>query len=197
MRIGVCVALAFVAGCKGSSEGHDMSERDVKTLPASCAEYRKALDPLPRCEAMTKQELANLWHGYLDASSAWVNRDVSRMPANTLRAIDVACKWGRDHVRERVAAQCAPEPVERDLFGDAPGTLPPECDEYRAMIYKLSECEKLPKQSRDALREGFDTMVRAWKDIDTMPREAREAMADGCREGAKALRQAAIATCRL
>jgi hypothetical protein len=193
MRIGVCVALAFLAGCKGSSADNDLHERDVKTLPESCAEYRKALDLLPQCEPMTRQEIANLWHGYLDASAAWVNRDVSRMPANTLRAIGVACKWGRDYVRERIAAQCPSQQAERDLFGNA-SKLPTSCVVYTRYVDELIQCDKLPQASRDALKQGHEAMTQAWRSVDSMTSEALHALDEGCRAAADAIRQAGSAT---
>lgn len=195
MRIGVCVALAFVAGCKGSSAENDLREGDAKKLPDACVTYRQVLERLPQCEAMSKQELAALWQGYQDASTAWVNRDVSRMPANTLRAIDVACARGRDYVRERIAAQCPDrvELAERDLFGNA-SKLPTSCVVYSRYLDVLVGCHKLPRASRDALKQGYEAMAQAWRDVDSMSSEALESLDEGCRAAADAIRQAGSAT---
>lgn len=195
MRIGVIVALALVAGCKGAREGTADTGERTKALPESCAAYRRALDTLPACSGVSKDELASLWRGYQDASTAWVNRDLARMPANTLRAIDVACTAGRDFIRGRIAEMC-PERAERAEadFGGA-SKLPAECSEYRDTIFKLATCDKLPQQSRDALLEGFRAMEKGWADMDVIPAEARKALAEACKQGTDALKQAASATC--
>jgi hypothetical protein len=191
MRTAVVLALALLAGCRGESEDNAMRETGAKALPASCVEYRKVLDKLPTCEAMSKQELAALMHAYQDAATSWLNRDMSRMPASTLRAIDTVCTKGRDYVRERIAAQC-PERAERDEVQPLPL---PECNEYRSLVYKLASCEKLPQESRDALRQGFEAMERSWQDASALPAEARRALADACHQAADALKRAVSATC--
>lgn len=75
------------------------------------------------------------------------------------------------------------------------GDLPAECNDYKAMIEKLASCDKLPQQSRDALKQGYDTMAASWKDVGAMPEEAKKAMGDACKQGAEALKTAASAAC--
>ena len=77
----------------------------------------------------------------------------------------------------------------------AGGDLPTECNEYKGMIEKLASCEKMPQQSRDALKQGYDAMSQGWANIGSMPAEAKKAMADGCKQGTDALKQAAGAMC--
>lgn len=90
------------------------------------------------------------------------------------------------------------DPAAKPAEGTAPaatGDLPAECNEYKDMIEKLAACEKLPQQSRDALKQGYDAMAQGWANIGSMPAEAKTAMADGCKKGTEALKQAAAATC--
>ncbi len=75
------------------------------------------------------------------------------------------------------------------------GDLPAECNDYKAMIEKLASCDKMPQQSRDALKQGYDAMSQGWANIGSMPAEAKKAMADGCKQGTDALKQAAGAMC--
>jgi hypothetical protein len=79
--------------------------------------------------------------------------------------------------------------------GEGGGDLPAECNEYKSMIEKLASCEKMPQQSRDALKQGYDAMSQSWANVGAMPEEAKKAMADGCKQGADALKQAAAAMC--
>jgi hypothetical protein len=75
------------------------------------------------------------------------------------------------------------------------GDLPAECGDYKAMIEKLASCDKMPQQSRDALKQGFDAMSQGWANVGSMPAEAKKAMADGCKQGTDALKNAAGAMC--
>ena len=77
----------------------------------------------------------------------------------------------------------------------AGGDLPAECNEYKGMIDKLATCEKMPQQSRDALKQSYDAMAQGWANIGSMPAEAKTAMVDSCKKAADALKQAAAATC--
>ncbi|MDQ3336023.1 MAG: hypothetical protein M4D80_12710 [Myxococcota bacterium] len=88
------------------------------------------------------------------------------------------------------------DPVAKPAEGTAPaGDLPTECNDYKAMIEKLASCEKMPQQSRDALKQGYDAMSQGWANVGAMPPEAKKAMADGCKQGTDALKQAAGAMC--
>ena len=88
------------------------------------------------------------------------------------------------------------DPATKPTEGAPPtGDLPTECNDYKAMIEKLASCDKMPQQSRDALKQGYDAMSQGWANIGSMPAEAKKAMADGCKQGTDALKQAAGAMC--
>jgi hypothetical protein len=76
-------------------------------------------------------------------------------------------------------------------IASAAGGLPPSCVEYKEIISKLSTCDKMPKESRDALKQGFDAMEQGWANIGSMPPESIKALDDGCKQGVDALKQAA------
>ena len=70
-----------------------------------------------------------------------------------------------------------------------------ECDKYKERIQQLMACDKLPQQSRDALKQGFEAMEQGWANMKDMPEEAQKAMQDGCKQGTDALEQAVKALC--
>lgn len=86
-------------------------------------------------------------------------------------------------------------PATTPTSNAASADLPAECAEYKGMMEKLASCEKMPQQSRDALKQGFDAMSASWANTAAMPPEAKKAMADGCKQGAEALKTAAAAQC--
>lgn len=73
----------------------------------------------------------------------------------------------------------------------ASGDLPPSCVEYKSMMERLTTCSKLPQQSRDAFKQGLETMEKAWKDVGTVTGSARKMMDDSCRQGVDTLKQTA------
>jgi len=89
--------------------------------------------------------------------------------------------------------------LERDIAGAdklrAGKWKSPACDRYKQLIEKLASCDKLPQQSRDALKDGFDAMIKGWENAGEMPEEARKAMEDACTQGSDALTQAVTDLC--
>jgi hypothetical protein len=75
-----------------------------------------------------------------------------------------------------------------------PAKLPQACREYDRMIQRVLTCEKLPKEARDAMKQGFDAMSQAWEQLDGQPNEAVKAIGDACKAGADAMQQAMGAT---
>lgn len=100
---------------------------------------------------------------------------------------------------EAKPADTAAKPADGEGSAAAPagggGDLPSECNEYKEMVEKLATCDKMPQQSRDALKQSYDAMSQGWANVGAMPEEAKKAMADGCKQGTDALKQAAAAMC--
>lgn len=84
-----------------------------------------------------------------------------------------------------VAASVSVKPASKQLSGN----LPRECVRYSDLVQKLEACPSLPKEAKDALRQGFEAMSQAWSG--NLPPEQMKAMADGCKAGSDALEQAA------
>src|SRR5262249_62323216 len=74
------------------------------------------------------------------------------------------------------------------------GGMPQECEDYKAAMEKLASCDKIPKEAKDAMKQGFDQMSASWKDMGTMPKEAKDAAATACKGAADAAKQA-LAAC--
>ena len=72
----------------------------------------------------------------------------------------------------------------------AAGDLPAECGEYKAAIEKLATCDKLPQQTRDALKQSYEQTSTAWASV---PAEGKAALATACKSAADAVKQSATA----
>lgn len=78
--------------------------------------------------------------------------------------------------------------------GALPATIETACAGYLARMERFMACDEVPKESRDAARQGIDAMKDAWKQAGTMPPEAQRAMADACKQAEDALTQAMTST---
>lgn len=72
----------------------------------------------------------------------------------------------------------------------AAGDLPAECGEYKAAIEALAKCDKLPQQTRDALKQSYEQTSTAWASV---PAEGKAALATACKSAADAVKQSATA----
>jgi hypothetical protein len=72
------------------------------------------------------------------------------------------------------------------------GDLPAECNEYKAAIDKLSACDKMPQQSRDALKQAYDQASTGWA---SLPADAKANLATACKAGADAVTTSAKQVC--
>jgi hypothetical protein len=70
------------------------------------------------------------------------------------------------------------------------GDLPAECQEYKAAIDKLAACDKLPQQTRDALKQSYEQTSAAWASV---PAEGRASLATACKSAAEAVKQSSAA----
>ncbi len=76
-----------------------------------------------------------------------------------------------------------------------PAGIPAACLEYEQSMDRLATCDKLPRASRDALRQGFEAMRTSWGQLGSLPKSARDAMETGCRQAVAALKQAGASIC--
>jgi hypothetical protein len=72
------------------------------------------------------------------------------------------------------------------------GDLPAECNDYKAAIDKLSSCDKMPQQARDALKNAYEQASAGWANL---PAEAKANLATACKAGADAVTQSAKQVC--
>ena len=73
--------------------------------------------------------------------------------------------------------------------------IPPECEHYRLAIAKLETCDRLPRASRDALKQGYDTMSQGWTNAANQSPDARRAMVAGCKQALEALEPIGKSVC--
>ncbi len=72
----------------------------------------------------------------------------------------------------------------------------PECLEYGLLIQKMStECDKLPESTRDALRQGYDSMKSGWSAGTGISDDMRKTMGEACKQATDALTQAGKSMC--
>ncbi|HEY4060087.1 MAG TPA: hypothetical protein VGM39_25910, partial [Kofleriaceae bacterium] len=65
-----------------------------------------------------------------------------------------------------------------------------ECDDYKAAIDKLGACDKMPKASRDVMK---DAMGQALLSLKSLPADGKKDAATACATGLDAIKQAASA----
>lgn len=75
---------------------------------------------------------------------------------------------------------------------DATSRLPPECDEYRLAIQQLASCKKLPRETREALKQSYEQTSAAWAAV---PSDGMAALGTACESAADAVRQS-VAACQ-
>ena len=85
-----------------------------------------------------------------------------------------------------------PPPADKPA---AAGDLPAECAEYKTLVEKLASCDKLPPQSRDALKQSFEASSKSWDQLGSLPPEAKEQMKTSCKTAVDAVKQTAAAAC--
>ena len=76
-------------------------------------------------------------------------------------------------------------PPGSDSAGEG-GTGVPECDAYLRAVDRYLQCDKIPQEARDAMKDSIEQQREAF-------RAAGSAAADGCREASDAIKQTADA----
>ena len=69
--------------------------------------------------------------------------------------------------------------------------LPAACEEYRLIIQRMAACEKIPQQSRDGLKQAYESMSQGWKNMGNLPPEAKQSIENTCQQAVKAMQQSA------
>jgi hypothetical protein len=74
----------------------------------------------------------------------------------------------------------------------AGGDLPADCARYRDDIGKLATCEKLPQQSRDAMKKSYDALSKSWANL---PAASRDAANTACKSAADSVEKTGKSLC--
>jgi hypothetical protein len=107
-----------------------------------------------------------------------------------------ACPKKNDEKKTEAAKPAETKPDETKPAETKPDEtkpeLPAECAEYKAMIDKLATCDKMPKESRDSLKQAFDAAAPTWANVTP---ETKATVAESCKKAADSLKSAAATTC--
>jgi hypothetical protein len=71
-------------------------------------------------------------------------------------------------------------------------SLPQECKEYHAVIDRLASCDKMPAQSRHALRDAYRQAAAGWRNL---PPDVKASLATACKAGRDAVFQSGKSLC--
>ena len=78
----------------------------------------------------------------------------------------------------------APTPTPSASGADG---MPPECADYAKLVERTMACKLMPPESRDAMKKALEMLTSNAK---ALPPEALKSVADACKQGADALKQA-------
>jgi len=137
-----------------------------------CMDDAKTMDEMEKCEAkLTPDQKKNMDKAMNEA---------------------MGMGGGGHDMGEKPVEGSAAAPAGSAAAPAAAGDLPAECNDYKAAIDKLSGCDKMPQQARDALKNAYDQASAGWANL---PAEAKANLATACKAGADAVTQSAKQVC--
>lgn len=199
------VSLLSFAGCKKKA-GNDAAaaiakltefkDAMCKCSDKACAEKVQADMQKWAAEMSSKKESAKPSEADMQKSQA-VTEELTKC---TMKAMGVGAEAPAAGSAEAPAAGSAEAPAAGSADsaaapaagGAAAADLPAECNDYKGMIEKLANCDKMPQASRDALKQAFDQASTAWASV---PADGKAALASGCKAAADGLKQTAASVC--
>jgi hypothetical protein len=84
----------------------------------------------------------------------------------------------------------APDAAPAVASAVASATGIPECDLYLAEVERLAQCEAMPAEARDAMKQAAESLRSAFQQEAEIPPEARKAAGEACLQAVEAIRQA-------
>jgi hypothetical protein len=201
----------------GDRAGHCKFSRDVTTLEVEVDALvgRRGKAPRPQTVALTVVEVGGGWYllGAPKLATPYADEAIAKMTefrdamcgctdkACADRVTDDMAKWSlanphdsADKLDEADTRRLADiSAAYAQCSAKATSAMPPECEDYRLAIERVTNCDKLPAASRDALKQAFDTMSQNWGTMSDP--SMRKAMADACRAATDAMNQAMSSLC--
>lgn len=176
------LAALVIAGCKSKSSPDKLAKlAELEDRMCACKEGDTD------CAKKVQKELKAM----ADSSGG---QKLSEEEAK--RAVDLNTKLAACAAR---ATGAPPPPGTGSDHGSAdhaadvkPGELPKECGDWKAMVDKLSACEKMPEAQRRVMKDAYVEASKTW---DGLPPDGRTALAQSCKAGADAIFASAKATC--
>ena len=144
-----------------------------------CMNDAKTEDDMDKCESkLTPEQQANAKKAMAEAMG------MGKMDEEAPKPVEgsAAPAEGSAAPAEGSAAMAAP----------AGGDLPADCARYKDDIGKLATCDKLPQQSRDAMKKGFDAMSANWTN---MPAASKDAANTACKTAADSVEKTGKQLC--
>ena len=183
---------------EGMKEGGDKVTPEMKKMAEDMANQMK-----PKMKAaMSKSCKDDKWSGdalkcmddakTMDEMEKCEAKLTADQKKNMDKAMSEAMGMGGGHDMDKGAGGEAPAGSAAAAPAAGGGDLPAECNDYKAAIEKLSTCDKMPQQARDALKNAYDQASAGWANL---PAEAKANLATACKAGADAVMQSAKQVC--
>jgi hypothetical protein len=183
LTIALVAVLGLALGCKHKSNDPLTKLSELKDRMCACKEGDKD------CVAKVQQDLKALPSAELsDEDTERAKTLGSELGKCATKASTVAMAPA---IGERPATAVGSGSAEKPV-GLGPGELPKECGEWKAMIDKLSTCERMPEAQRKVMRDVYVEASKTWEGF---PPENKPALAQSCKAGADAIQSSAKATC--
>lgn len=204
------LSLLSVAGCKKKADGGAAEAMgkmvEFKDKMCGCADKKDKDCAQKVTDDMTK---------WAQDSAKTMDKNAKPTEADMKKMEEVGKQLGECTTKAMMADMAAPPmdgsaatPTEGSAAGSAmvdgsgsavaptmaaAGDLPAECADYKSAMEKYAACDKVPAETKDAMKKSFEASSAAWANIGAMPADAKAQMASGCKQGVDALKQGASA----
>ena len=183
------ITIAFVSALALMSFGA-CKKKSANTTGEAMTKMTEFKDEMCKCkDAKCAQDVSDKMTKWSQEQSKNQKEPPKMSDADQKKAAAIGEEMGKCMQTAMGAGGAAPAPG-----GAAPaaGDLPAECGEYKAAIEKLSTCDKMPQQARDALKKAFDEASAGWANL---PADSKAGLSTACKAGTDAVMSAAKQTC--
>jgi hypothetical protein len=166
-------------------------------LAAGACHHGNTPPPAPSCAKAAEHVLSLIEpkneHAH-DVSTAFLRRCTEDHWAPDVRSCIVSTVSLQDpkHCKERLPIPLRSH-LDADLMDAAARArardVPPSCADFGKTVEALVRCDQLPQATRDAIRQGYETMKGNWGTTDPHQREIVE---EGCKAAGDALKQTGV-----
>jgi len=175
---------------------------DEPTGLAECDAYLAEARYFNRCEKFPREARDPDGQQLAAAKSGWSSLQGADVPEYARESARAACSQSNVALHQAIEAAggCVGIGAEPPLPAEAAAPVThastvatgiPECDRYVATARQLIRCDRMPAEARQAQQQALDAAEMGWKSLadPQVPAEAKQAVADACRDAAAALAQ--------